>query len=272
MAQPSEVAHAAAEGTQPVEEQLQIRVHPGPEDRTLIYIPGLHGDWTLVTSFRERVRGKVRFVEFTYPRTLVWSVENYARQVERQLRENGITQGWVLAESYGSQIGWAMLKPQEGFRAEGLILAGGFVHYPMKWVIRGFAWLARRMPLAGIRGFLSIYKAYARLRHRHAPETLGALDEFVERRNELDRQAIVHRLHCINAYDPRAIAAKAGVPVYHLAGLVDPIVPAWPVRAWLNRHCPSFRGGRVILRADHNVLGTAPDEAAEQIQRWMREA
>ena len=66
-------------------EELQLRIHGDAALPTLIYLPGLHGDWTLVTSFRLALAGRVRFVEFTYPRTLMWSLEDYARAIEAAL-------------------------------------------------------------------------------------------------------------------------------------------------------------------------------------------
>jgi hypothetical protein len=44
------------------------------------------------------------------------------------------------------------------------------------------------------------------------------------------------------------------------------------VRRWLKQNCPSLREYRVLGRADHNVLSTAPDAAAELLVRWIREA
>src|SRR5947209_4789033 len=121
-----------------MDEPLQIRIHGDAPLPTLVYLPGLHGDWTLVSSFRAAVAGRVRFVEFTYPRTLTWSLDDYAAAVEVALLNHGVQQGWLLAESFSSQVPW----PQ--------------------------------------------------------------------------------------------------------------------VRLWLRRNCPGYRGGRTIVRADHNVLGTAP--------------
>src|SRR5215831_3221612 len=92
-----------------VQETVQIRIHGGAASPTLIYLPGLHGDWTLVGSFRKALAGRVRFVEVTYPRTLDWSLDDYARGVEEGLAANGISDGWLLAESFGSQVAWPLL-------------------------------------------------------------------------------------------------------------------------------------------------------------------
>jgi pimeloyl-ACP methyl ester carboxylesterase len=90
-------------------ESLQIRIHGDAGLPALIYLPGIHGDWTLVSSFRERMKPHVRFVEFTYPRTLAWSLDDYATAVLEQLAANEIHEGIVLGESFGSQVAWAML-------------------------------------------------------------------------------------------------------------------------------------------------------------------
>src|SRR5437870_12593318 len=110
-------------------EQLQIRIHSDASLPTLIYLPGLHGDWTLVTSFRLAIADRVRFVEFTYPRTLTWSLEDYAAAVEGELLANGIKSGWLLGESFSSIVAWAMIARnaagENRFDIEGLILANG---------------------------------------------------------------------------------------------------------------------------------------------------
>ncbi|HYG34198.1 MAG TPA: hypothetical protein VEC99_05415, partial [Clostridia bacterium] len=66
-------------------EKVEIRIHHPNAQPTLIYLPGLHGDWTLVGGFRRELRGRARFVELTYPRTLTWSLEDYAAGVEQAL-------------------------------------------------------------------------------------------------------------------------------------------------------------------------------------------
>ena len=78
-------------------ETLQIRIHSPAASPTLIYLPGLHGDWTLVGGFRQALAGRVRFVEFTYPRTLTWSLDDYATGIEQALAENGISSGWLAS-------------------------------------------------------------------------------------------------------------------------------------------------------------------------------
>ena len=249
-------------------ETLQIRLYGDPSLPTLIYLPGLHGDWTLVGSFRKAISGRVRFVEFTYPRTLVWSLDQYAEAIEMKLREHGVSRGWLLGESFGSQVAWALAE-RKGLAVEGLILAGGFVRHPIQWAVRTAERVAGRVSLRLLTRVIFGYAKVARFRYRNSPETLGSIQEFIERRTELDRQAATHRLHLVAMSDPRRTARSLTVPLFAISGAVDPIVP-WPlVRRWLQRNCDKLGEFKVIWNADHNVLGTAPEAAADQVAQWM---
>lgn len=250
------------------EEKLQLRIYGDASLPTLIYFPGLHGDWTLVGSFRKHVLGKVRFVEMTYPRTLEWSLDDYAKAIETALAENGITRGWLLGESFGSQPLWAMIGRGQ-FQAQGIILAGGFVKHPMLQSVRLAEKITGRISLHLLVQIIFGYAKIARFRYRRSPEVLDDINEFVGRRTELDRRAAQHRLHLITGYDPSAVAAQTKIPVFGITGFLDPIVP-WPlVRRWLRKNCPALRDYRVIRGADHNILGTGSQEAAEQVLAWM---
>jgi len=268
---------------------LQMRVHGDPSGPTLIYLPGLHGDWTLVSSFRATVAGRARFVEFTYPRTTTWSLDDYAREIEGRLLAQGIERGWLLGESFGSQPAWQIVKrawerrnsseaskPGDdpvGFRTQGLILSGGFVRHPVIWAVRLAGRISSSVPMGCVKLFCAIYARYAHFRHRHAPETLESIAEFVANRTmEADRQAIVHRYTLISENDLRLVARQTDFPVFYLAGLVDPLVPWCHVRWWLRKNCPGYRGGKTMWRADHNVLGTAPQKSAELIMAWISSA
>jgi pimeloyl-ACP methyl ester carboxylesterase len=253
-----------------VSEELQLRIHGGASLPTLIYLPGLHGDWTLIGGFREAVGGKVRFVEFTYPRTLVWSLDDYAAAIETALAQNGITHGWLLGESFASQVVWTMVARGK-FRMQGVVLAGGFVKHPMRRVVRLAEKLTCRISTAFFVWIIFSYAKIARFRYRRSPKTLEKIDEFVSRRTELDRRAAQHRLRLIAQNDPCPIARQTNVPVFGLSGFLDPIVP-WPfVRHWLKKNCFALRNYKIIGRADHNVLGTAPVDAATQVLEWMNQ-
>lgn len=249
-------------------EFLQIRIHGDAALPTLIYLPGLHGDWLLVTRFRLAVAGRVRFVEFTYPNTTTWSLEDYAHAVEAKLIEHGITRGWVLAESFGSQVAWPLLRSQR-FNAEGLILAGGFARHPWLTAVRATEWLVRRTPLAWLTAVVNSYALIARWRFKQNPEVLAALHDFKARWSEPLRHAAAHRLRLIADNDPRHLARVATLPVFHLSGVLDPVVPWSPTQRRLRRECPGWRANRLVWTADHNVLSTGTDAAVEQILSWI---
>jgi pimeloyl-ACP methyl ester carboxylesterase len=234
-----------------MEDEVQIRIHGGRSPRTLIYLPGLHGDGTLIGGFRHALGSQARFVEITYPRTLTWSLDDYAAAIETALAKNGVTRGWLLGESYGSQV------------------AGGFVKHPLRRLARLAEKLTGRISNALFVRIIFGYAKIARFRYRCSPATLATLDEFIARRTELDRRAAQHRLHLVAKNDPRLVASQAKLPIFGLSGILDPIVP-WPlVRRWLRRNCPALRDYQIIRHADHNVLSTAPAEAAKQILEWM---
>ena len=250
-------------------EELQLRIHGSASLPTLIYLPGLHGDWTLIGGFRHAIGGKVRFIEITYPRTLKWSLDDYATAVETALEKNGITRGWLLGESFSSQVVWAMVARGK-FTAQGLILAGGFVKYPNPalWFMKK---ISDRISMALLVWIIFGYARVARFRYRRSSQALAAIDEFIARRTELDRRAAQQRLRLVAENDPRQIARQTKLPVFALTGFFDPIVP-WPrVRRWLRKNCPGLRDYTVLVRADHNVLNTAPEEAAKQVLRWIND-
>ena len=251
-------------------EELQLRIYGGASLPTLIYLPGLHGDWTLIGGFRHALSDKVRFVEITYPRTFTWSLDDYAAAVEAALMKNSITSGWLLGESFSSQVIWSMVARGK-FPARGVILAGGFVKYPMRRAICLTEKITARISTRLLVWVIFGYARVARFRYRHSPQILASLDEFIARRTELDRRAAQHRLRLVAENDPRPIVRQIKLPVFGLSGFFDPIVP-WPrVRHWLRKNCPAWRDYRVILRADHNVLSTAPHQAARHVLRWIKD-
>ncbi len=252
-------------------EHLQIRIQEG-SGPTLIYLPGTHGDWTLNSGFRREIAGRVRFVEFTFPRTTEWSLDDHVTAIEQKLSENKIERGWILAESFASQVAWAWIGQRtRGIQVEGIILAGGFVRHPIMPNVRLAEFVTRHIPLFILKIILSLYCSYARARENNSPEIRASLREFVQRRTKEDLLAAAHRLHLIATNDLRPVARAAQVPIYCLSGFHDPVVP-WPfVRSWLKKNCGQYRDCRIIFASDHHVLGAAKP-AAKQILKWMSDA
>lgn len=266
-------------------EELQLRIHGDTSKPVLIYFPGLHGDWTLVTPFRLALGNRVCFVEVTYPRSLTWNIDDYANGIEELLLQRGLNRGWLLGESFGSQIVWPLVEKnlpdnavhqtsvrRNSFKVDGVVLAGGFVKHPWKW---GPGLLRRIGELTSTNRYqfeLKLFARYNNFRHRRSPEALASIQEFVDRRTDLDRQAMRARLQLLEQFDPRQTAHQTQVPVHYLAGLVDPLVPWVLVRWWLMRNCPGYQGGKTFWLADHNVLTASPVHTADLVVRWMQNA
>lgn len=247
---------------------IDLRSHGDPAQPTLVYLPGLHGDWTLLGGFRRQLSGRARLVEARYARMTEGSLEDLAAAMDDALAAAGVSRGWLLAESFGSQVAWAFLARPRRFQPDGLVLAGGFVRYPLRIAARGCRRLFARLPAAWFVGSMQVYARWLRWR-LGCDADAAELDEFIERRTEADRDAAIHRLRLIESNDPREMAGRVTLPVFHLTAGIDFIVPWPPVRLWLRRHCPGFRATRVLASADHNVLGGSPRRAAATILGWV---
>ena len=253
------------------DERLQLRVHGDSSLPTLIHLPGLHGDWTLLGPFRAALGGRTCFVESTYPRRLDWSLDDYAGAIEAALIERGITSGWILGESFSSLVAWQFLARQRSldraaaFNVSGLILVGGFVRHPWPWAVRFAHSTSRIISLKLLRLLCKLYGRTARRRYGDCPEAVAELNEFVERRaNEPDRRVMTCRYTLIAQGDPQSIARHTTLPVHQLTGAWDPIVPWWQIRPWLRRNCPGYRASRIVWSGGHNVLLSAPRKSADQ--------
>lgn len=252
-----------------------MSVAGAPTGPVLVYLPGVHGDDTLLGAFRARVGEDLRLVAFSYPTSTAVTLPDLAAGAWSQLRSLTDQPVWLLAESFGSQVAWAMLSqaqsaPDTALPVRGVILAGGFVRHPWPWAVATVRWLLGSLSPRVIRVFFRIYPWWALLAYRNAPEILTAMPEFVARRREpADQAALLHRLLLIQLADLREIARETRLPVYQLSGFWDPVAP-WPwVRSWLRRHCPGWRETAVVTGADHVVLGTGTASAVAAVRRWL---
>lgn len=248
--------------------RVEIRVHGEARSPTLVYLPGIHGDWTLAGGFRRALANQLRFVEVSYPLGTDWTEGAYAAAIVETLAEREISSGWLLGESFGSQVAWEICR-STSFTADGIILAGGFVRHPLPFLAEWLYSRSGERTFRVMRAALGGYAQVARLRFGRSPETLAEIREFVARRTRADFDSGRHRLQLVARHDPRCVARSLHIPVYAMCGCLDPIVPWFPVRRWLKRNCPGFREAVTIWPADHNVLGTAPKRSAEKVLTWM---
>jgi len=245
--------------------KVSIRVHEGTGP-TVIYLPGIHGDWGLIGAFRRELGARVRFVEFSYSKEDV-SVERLAELVHEELTANGVRSGWLLGQSFGSQVCWELLA--RGFGADGVVLAGGFVKHPWPWGARLFRAALAIAPMRLIIPAYTLYTSMSKALASRGPEEAEEMLAFARSRSGKDWKATTYRLSLIAAADPRPIARATNVPVHYLGGKVDPLVP-WPlVTRWLKAECPGYKGEVILPFADHNVLGSSPRESAEHVLSWI---
>jgi len=254
------------------EEVLQIRVHGSPELPTLIYLPGTHGDWSLIAGLRNRLLPGFCFVEFTYLRTTRWTLADYASHIRAALTAHHIRQGWLLGESFGSQIAWLLADVSPaGFKCQGIILAGGFGRHPFPWGIDFAIWSCKKLITneARMQQVMKSYTRWVRWFYEATVERETSVHDFIQRRTPEDGWAASHRLKLIRDNHPQALGFRFEVPVLSLSGFWDALVPWYLVTPWLKRHCPGYRESKLILSADHNVLFSAPTKSARTIREWL---
>ncbi len=255
-----------------VEETLEIKIHGAREQPTLIYLPGTHGDCTIITPLRHLLSPHCRFVEITYPRTTSWFLSDYARHITNALSSQGITEGWLLAESFGSQIAWPLANELAGgLKCRGIILAGGFGRHPFPWgvrlAIKGLKWLTAKD--SRVNRAMQTYSRMVKACYETTADTEQAVQSFIERRNAADASAAIHRLHLIATNNPQESITRTQLMVFSLSGFWDALVPWYLVTPWLRRHCPRYKESALIYTADHNVLFSAPSKSARTILKWL---
>ena len=245
--------------------EVSIRIHDGAGP-TVIYLPGIHGDWGLIGAFRRALGARVRFVEFEYSKDEV-ALERLAELVHAELSAYGVESGWLLGQSFGSQVAWTLIA--RGFKANGVVLAGGFVRHPWPWGARLFQTLLSGVPSGVVNPAYQAYTVACNTLARRSPEEAGELLAFARNRGRREWAAMSWRLSLIAKSDPRPTARATHAPVHYLGGMIDPLVP-WPlVTRWLRRECPGYKGEVIIASADHNVLGSSPRESAERVLAWI---
>lgn len=260
-------------------ETVTLAAFPGaPASPTCVILPGIHGDVSLLGPLVAAFSSRISIAAVAYPRTVEWSLADYAAAVDSALAGEGITSAWLVAESFGSQVAWALVERRRtlgrGFDPLGLVLAGGFVRYMARWRLAATRAVLRKLrsgPAPRFLGaaFCRTYGLWGWLRHRGSPAGRSSAASFLEnRRVPGDWPAICHRLDLIAESDFRPTARQFDRPVWALSGFCDPVVPWHSTRRWLRHECPGWRGGTIVPLADHAVLFSAPKPAARRILEW----
>jgi pimeloyl-ACP methyl ester carboxylesterase len=237
----------------------------------LIYVPGIHGDWTPTWRLRGELNRTVRLIELTYPGAPEWSLEDYAAALLRLFEKLRLDSAHLLAESFGSLVGWAFALgwPE---RVRSIIVAGGFCRTPGRVRVgsaRGLLWLT---PSWVLRGGIGLYQRWL-IGYGLPADAFGRKEFFPAARAPLGRRAILTRLAIIHRTDLRRPLATLRLPVLYLGGAKDRIVPVRREIAWLERGLDQSCGFRKIIfpGAPHPILPARYREVARAILQWIAE-
>jgi pimeloyl-ACP methyl ester carboxylesterase len=244
----------------------------GPINSPLvIYLPGIHGDWTPLEAARDALTDHVRLVEVEYPKEPDWDMARYAHSVKELLDAFGVEKAHFVAESFGSLVAWEFAL-QEMHRVQSLILVGGFTSTP--GALKTLAAKAG-LNLVPTGLFETAVEWYSRSKGRR--KTLFHEHEGVQPYSSLqtpkglkglvNRLAHVHKANYIPQLDTMQF------PVRYIGGDRDPIIPVAGEISILHKSLPqeSAFESHLIPGAGHMIIASHPDETTSAICDWIRE-
>lgn len=239
----------------------------------LVYLPGVHGDWTPLVSARPLLSDGLRLVEVAYPRVDHWSLEDFGEALDALLDRLGLQSVHLVGESFGSLVAWQFgLTHSE--RVRSLILVGGFAQPPS---FRRAA-LARRAlmltPTFLLERGIDVYVSYKNRRGEQRPPPSEGVMSYAAVRTTRGRRATANRMRIIQRTDFRPHLHRVVVPVRYIGGENDRVVPVQRQLETLERHLPEscdFQS-RLLAGAGHVIIASHPGQATRHITDWVREA
>ena len=242
-----------------------------PSGPTIIYLPGVHGDWTAQSRARPLLSRDFHLVETAYPRVDSWSIDDFAGALKDLLDGLGIESAHIVGESFGSLVGWqfGIAHPD---RVRSYTLVGGFARSPRFRVAAAAAAALKSIPTGMLESAIDLYVAgkSALGEHRETFDT-GA---YPATRTQRGLQATANRMSIIQRTDFRGLLHQVRFPVRYVGGARDIVVPVRREIATLIAHLPphcDFQS-ELLSGAAHNIIASHPRETVEQITRWVREA
>lgn len=251
--------------------ELAWRVSGPPEAPVLIYVPGIHGDWTPMWRIRELLNQKLRLVEIAYPRAPEWSLDDYTARLFDLFESQNIASAHLLAESFGSLVGWDFALKHPG-RVRSLILAGGFCSTPGRLRV-AMAWLFQKLvPSALLDRMIDCYLVFL-IRKRLPKDAFSPEDFFPSSRTRRGHQAIARRLEIIKRTDVRKLLGGLRLPILYLGGSLDLVVPVRREIRCLSRNLHENCAFRPVLLkgAPHAIVPARFREVTGLITDWIAE-
>ncbi|MCH8204936.1 MAG: alpha/beta hydrolase [Candidatus Hydrogenedentes bacterium] len=252
--------------------ELVYRIRGGEGAVPVVYLPGVHGDWTPQAAASVILAGAFRLVEISYPREPLWRLEDYASALVSLLDRLEIESAHVVAESFGSLVGWEF-GLEHGSRVRSMVIVGGFCQPPgprkvllAKW---GLSVLPTGLFEQGVDAYVAIRKHRGKLEH---PEMEVDLP-YATVRTDLGRIATVSRFEIMCTSDYRHQLHEVLFPVRYIGGDSDLIVPVKREIRTLSELLSEEAGfqSRLIANAPHMIISSHPVETAGQIADWIME-
>lgn len=255
------------------DEDFVFRVVGRSDHPWTIYVPGVHGCWTPQAHAQPILTERLRLVEITYPRQPRWTVEDYARALERLMDRLKIESAHIVAESFGSLVGWrfGLERPE---RVKSLVVVGGFCQTPGPQMVHlarlGLSLLPTELFERGVNAYVRLRRHQGKLTH---PEYEVDLP-YMAVRTRRGRRATIRRFELIGQADFRDELHAIRFPVRYIGGEADIIVPVRREIQTLRELLPAdadFKS-RLISGAPHMIVSSHPEETAGQILEWIWEA
>lgn len=236
----------------------------------ILFLPGVHGDWTPQLAARPLLNREFRFIETAYPRIATWSMDDFARALKQLLDDLGIESAHIVAESFGSLILWqfGLTHPK---RVRSGTLLGGFSRPPRFRGAAAASVALRAMPTSLLESIIDIYVARrTALGEKRDCFEMGA---YPAARTRQGRYATANRLVMIQTSDFRNRLREVEFPVRYLGGARDIVVPVRREIATLRAQLPpdcDFRS-ELVAGAPHAMIPSHAEEIVRHLRRWIHE-
>ena len=245
----------------------------GPEDAPVaVYLPGVHGDWTPNLAARPFLTRDIRLIEVAYPRVQDWELANFADSLVELLDSLGVGCAHLIAESFGSLVGWKMglTRPE---RVQSLLLVGGFTQPPAFGLATSAKWGLWCLPTTILEKGIDAYVLY---KSGKGEQRLGRDQDvapYPAVRTPLGKLATANRMAIIERTDVRGQLHRITHPVRYLGGETDFVIPIRRELETLKRHLPEHCKfeSHLIEGGPHAVIASHPKRTAETLARWVSE-
>ena len=193
-----------------------------PSAPVIVYLPGVHGDWTPQVGARPIISRDFHFVETAYPRVEHWTIEDYALALTELLDALEIESAHLVGESFGSLVAWqfGIANPH---RVRSFTLVGGFSRPPRFRVAAAAAVALKSLPTRLLESGIDVYVAGKTAAGEH--REIFQAGAYPAARTLRGRRATANRMSIIQKAEFRDQLKEVRFPVRYLGGARDVIVP-----------------------------------------------